>query len=72
VQCNLLFTNPFQVYIYQGNIHIIPMPQSPAQITTLPSGVPAVQYAVKCVRNYNTATLATPEINNAVQQRLEV
>ncbi|XP_052069316.1 protein ecdysoneless homolog [Mytilus californianus] len=60
-----------RVYIFQGNLHIIPFPQSPAQITTLPSGVPAVQYAVKCVRNYNTATLASTEINNAVRQRFE-
>lgn len=65
---NCLF---FQVYIFQGNLHIIPFPQSPAQITTLPSGVPEIQYAVKCVRNYNTATLASTEINNAVKQRFD-
>ncbi|OWF55919.1 protein ecdysoneless homolog [Mizuhopecten yessoensis] len=59
-----------RVYIYNGQLHIIPLPQSPADITSLPGSVPSISDAVQCVRTCSPAAVASASIQQAVQTRI--
>ena len=59
-----------QVFIYDGKVHIIPRPQSPSEVTTLPGGTPNLADAVNCVRQYATTTLASDKIQKDIQRRI--
>ena len=61
----------FQVFIYNGHLHIIPIPQSPADIASFPHSFSSVGDAVECVRTYAEQTRASQEIQTAIQNRLK-
>lgn len=58
------------MFIYQGDIHIIPLAKSPSEVTPLAAGTPTVPAAVHCVRTNPTITRANSEIQNAINKRL--
>ncbi|KAK3089567.1 hypothetical protein FSP39_004670 [Pinctada imbricata] len=59
-----------RVYLYNGELHIIPIPQTPAEITTLPTGTPSVEQAIQCVKNYNSATRASNKVQQEISARI--
>ncbi|XP_033743269.1 protein ecdysoneless homolog isoform X1 [Pecten maximus] len=59
-----------RVYIYNGQLQIIPLPQSPSDITSLPGALPSISDAVQCVRSCSAATVASASIQQAIQTRI--
>ncbi|XP_030840023.1 protein ecdysoneless homolog [Strongylocentrotus purpuratus] len=59
-----------RVFIYNGELHIIPKPGSPAELAFLPAGVPSISHAVEVVRKHSQKTLAKPSIREAVRARV--
>lgn len=59
-----------QVYLYQNYVHILPRAQTPAQMTSLPSGVPEVVDAVEAVRAFSTTSKAHPKIQDVIRKRI--
>ena len=59
-----------QVFIYGGELHIIPQPENPAEVTVLPSGVPTLDAAVQCVRDTVVTTVADINIQTDIQHRI--
>ncbi|XP_041364243.1 protein ecdysoneless homolog [Gigantopelta aegis] len=53
-----------RIYIHQGELHIIPMTKSPAEVTQ------HLKNAVKYVRENAMTTRASPEIQKAIRRRL--
>ena len=60
-----------QVYVYQGELHIIPIPQSPAEIAHLPMFSPNKGEGVQCIRENAALTLAPLGVRQRVDQRLQ-
>ncbi|RKO86841.1 SGT1 protein-domain-containing protein, partial [Blyttiomyces helicus] len=58
------------VYISTGSLHIIPIPRSPAEITTFPAGTISIQRGLQLVRS-PARTEAPEEIQRAVFGRIE-
>ncbi|KAG7178032.1 ecdysoneless-like [Homarus americanus] len=54
------------VYLYRGQVHLIPVASSPASLTPLPAGTPSVMDAVSTVRRLPEHTKATPQIQKAI------
>lgn len=59
-----------RVYVHQGAVHIIPIPQSPAELTTLPVGIPSIADAVEAVRQFSSITKADAKIQKAIQKKI--
>ncbi|XP_060076683.1 protein ecdysoneless homolog [Ylistrum balloti] len=59
-----------RVYIHNGQLHIIPLPQSHAEITSLPGAAPSISDAVQCVQSCSHATVASASIQQAIQTRI--
>ncbi|XP_033115005.1 protein ecdysoneless homolog [Anneissia japonica] len=64
-------TSTDRVYLYQGEIHIIPLPVTPAEMTWLPPGSLTVQQAVHIIRGHPDRTLASKPIRDAIYRRLQ-
>ncbi|OZJ04350.1 hypothetical protein BZG36_02361 [Bifiguratus adelaidae] len=62
-------TSDNRVYLYQSNIHIIPLPKTPFEIMTIPPGKLRTRDAVRIVRDESIATVAAPNIQRAAFQR---
>lgn len=59
-----------RVYLYQGQIHIIPLPNTPAAILQVPTtGRLLREKAIHQVRSNPRLTLASPAIQQAIQDR---
>ena len=58
-----------QVFLYRGLVHIIPKPQSPADILTLPVATPLLSHALQLVRG-EAHTVASPEVQEAIRSRI--
>ncbi|KAK3856263.1 hypothetical protein Pcinc_037405 [Petrolisthes cinctipes] len=65
-----LTTNNTQVYLYGGEVHVIPQAQSPASLSPLPTGTPAIMDAVSTVRRLPEHTRASPEIQETINARV--
>ncbi|XP_054717911.1 protein ecdysoneless homolog [Uloborus diversus] len=64
-------TSTNRIFIYRGELHIIPMAQNPGQITPIPSGVPSISNAVAAVRRYSSVTRASDSTQEAIQRRIK-
>ena len=58
-----------QVFIYEGKIHIIPPPETPAELTFLPRTLPSVQEAILCIREHQEVTMASEKIQRDISGR---
>ena len=58
------------MFISGGELHIIPIPKNEAERSVLPSGVPKLDEAVRCVRDKAGVTLADSKIQKDIQQRI--
>lgn len=59
-----------RVYIHNNELHIIPPPQTPADVTMLPASTPTLQEAVNCVRKFASRTRASNGVLKALKARI--
>ena len=59
-----------QVFIHQGQLHILPKPRSPAELTSLPVSIPTVREAVRIVSDGAIPTEASEPVQKCIQERL--
>lgn len=59
-----------RVYLYNGQVHIIPLPTSPADILQATSGLLMRQKAIDLIRSSGKNTLASPTIQQAIEDRI--
>ena len=59
-----------RVYIYKNELHIIPIAQTPSQLTPIPAGVPSIEDAINTVYRYPDATCASKKIQSVIKQRM--
>ena len=64
-------TSENRVFIYQGNLHIIPLPSNPSEITVFPTGKPTVHHALKILKTNAEKTLALPWIQDSVAKKVQ-
>jgi hypothetical protein len=57
------------VFIYQNELHIIPLPKTPAEIFNIPAGKLSVDKAVELIRNDNINTKADSNIQLAALEK---
>ena len=62
---------PWQVFIHRGQLHIIPKPRSPAELTSLPVSTPSIQEALHIVSDEAIQTEASEPIQQCIQERLD-
>jgi hypothetical protein len=60
-----------RVYIFQGDLHIIPLPKTPAEILHIPSGKIYRSRAVDIIRSNMVSTRATKNVQEAAFFRLK-
>lgn len=73
VECMVLFTPQSvfpQVFLYGGELHIIPIPSTPAEVTVYPAGVPTLQTALGLVWSHRE-TRASEGVQKAIQARIQ-
>ncbi|XP_076443886.1 protein ecdysoneless homolog [Babylonia areolata] len=59
-----------RVYIHGGELHVVPIPQSPNEVSTYPLFTPTIEEAVTLVRNPDINTRAVQPIQDALNARL--
>ena len=64
-------TSQNRVFIYQGSLHIVPLPSNPSEITVFPTGKPTLQSALKTVKTNAKKTLALPWIQDPIMKRIQ-
>ncbi|ESO94107.1 hypothetical protein LOTGIDRAFT_145160 [Lottia gigantea] len=60
-----------RIFIYNGELHIIPIPENANEMSDLPLFTPSVPDAVNIVREHEHLTKAKPEIQNAIMKKLQ-
>lgn len=64
-------TSENRVFICQGNLHIIPLPSKPSEITIFPTGKPTVYQALKVLKTNAEKTTALPWIQDPVMKKIQ-
>eukprot|EP00111_Clytia_hemisphaerica_P007767 TCONS_00022566-protein len=65
-------TSDNRVFIYNGNLHLIPFPSNPSEVTIYPTGKPTLQQAFKILTNDDEAkTCACPKIQECLNARIK-
>lgn len=59
-----------RVYLFQGQVHLIPISDRPSSLTALPSGVPREEDAVKTIVAFNQITRASSQVQACIDRRL--
>ncbi|KAL9543653.1 hypothetical protein MBANPS3_008012 [Mucor bainieri] len=59
-----------RVYLYNGQVHIIPLPTSPADLLQATSGPLMRQKAIELIRSNSKSTLASAAIQQAIMDRI--
>ncbi|KAJ3054834.1 hypothetical protein HK097_000699 [Rhizophlyctis rosea] len=62
-------TSKNRVFLHKGQVHIVPIPRTPAEITLYPAGDLEVEKALQLVRS-STRTVAPKAVDDAISQRL--
>lgn len=52
-------------------MHIIPIAQSPGEITPVPSGTPSIMSAITAVRDFFSVTKASKLVQDAIHRRIK-
>ena len=72
IECIALFIPKVcspQVFLYAGELHLIPLPSSPAEVTVYPAGVPTLQTALDLVWGHHK-TKASEGVQKVIQARI--
>ena len=60
----------FQVFVCNGEVHIIPIPSNPAEVTVYPTGIPMVHQALQVVFGPHR-TVAEERVQRAIRKRIQ-
>ncbi|XP_077980173.1 protein ecdysoneless homolog [Glandiceps talaboti] len=60
-----------RVFLHHGDIHIIPIPSSPADIAVLPTGSPSLEVALQTIKQHPDRTVASEKIQECIRNRLK-
>lgn len=63
-------TSENRVFIYNGELHIIPIAQNPGEITPIPSGTPSIFSAIAAIRDFSSVTKASEAVQKSIGRRL--
>jgi hypothetical protein len=63
-------TSKNRVFVSNGDLHIVPIPQTPAQITEYPAGTPSLSQALRLIRKGSLVTRASQLVQSALNKRL--
>lgn len=58
------------MFIYKGELHIIPIAQNPGEITPVPGGTPSISSAITAVRDFSSVTKASDSVQKAVGRKI--
>ena len=64
-------TSGNRVFINQGNLHIIPLPSKPSEITELPTGKLTVYQALKILKTNLEKTVALPWVQDPILKKIQ-
>ena len=64
-------TSENRVFIYQGNLNIIPLPRNPYEITVFPVGKLTVYQALQILKTNAEKTVALPWIQDPIMKKIE-
>ncbi|KAL5019026.1 hypothetical protein ScPMuIL_004748 [Solemya velum] len=59
-----------RVCIYGGKLHLVPFPQSPAEITSLPMFTPTLLETISCTRESSILTIADKKLQEVLGDRM--
>lgn len=60
-----------QVYIFGGNLHVIPIPQTPTEVTQFPLFTPSVEEALDIICNSSLNTVAPQVVQTTLRRRID-
>ena len=60
-----------RVFLYRGDVHLLPVCSSPAEISPIPAVTPPPATAARAVASYPSLSRAAPEVQAAVRARLD-
>ena len=60
-----------RVYIYNNEVHLIPIAQNPSQLTPIPAGIPSIEDALNTVYQYPNLTRASKNIQSVIKERIK-
>ncbi|KAI8512137.1 hypothetical protein Bbelb_087760 [Branchiostoma belcheri] len=63
-------TSHNRVFLFHGQVHIIPQPRSPAEIACVPAGTPSLRQALDIVSRYPGLTVAARPTQDAIINRI--
>ena len=64
-------TTENRVFIYQNQLHLIPVAQNPSQLTPLPAGIPSIEDAINTIHKFPEATRASLTIQSVLKKRMK-
>ncbi|XP_078055505.1 protein ecdysoneless homolog isoform X2 [Mustelus asterias] len=60
-----------KVFFYRGELHIIPIPQNPGELSWLPASDPTILQALNLLTTHSDRCLAAEPIRKAIRKRIE-
>ncbi|XP_067828549.1 protein ecdysoneless homolog isoform X2 [Heptranchias perlo] len=64
-------TSANRVFFYHGELHIIPIPQNPGELSWLPSSNPTIPQALNLLTAHSEKCLAAEPIRKAISRRIQ-
>ncbi|XP_048419564.1 protein ecdysoneless homolog [Stegostoma tigrinum] len=64
-------TSENRVYFYRGELHIIPIPQNPGELSWLPVSNPTISQALSLLNTHSDKCLAVESIRKAIRRRIQ-
>lgn len=59
-------TSENRVFLYQGKLHIVPLPTKPSEITIFPAGTPTINQSLKILKENSKITVASQWIQDPI------
>ena len=59
-----------RIFIYGGEVHIVPIPSHPGEVTLYPAGTPSVGVAVELVRSQAHPTKCSNHVQQVISKRM--
>ncbi|XP_060710057.1 protein ecdysoneless homolog [Hemiscyllium ocellatum] len=64
-------TSENRVFFYRGELHIIPIPQNPGELSWLPASSPTISQALGLLNSHSDKCLAAEPIRKAIRRRIQ-
>ncbi|XP_074649522.1 protein ecdysoneless homolog [Tubulanus polymorphus] len=63
-------TSENRIFLHRGKVHIVPIPQNPADAVLFPLWTPSIEEAIKCITENPDKTEASEAVQKTIQRRL--